>query len=393
MTTTDSRTRSLIDVDVLEYHRLLTPEQQEKLTEIRAALAEIVTPHVAEAWSRDEFPHEIARRVGELGYNHISGMTEDPLFRGHLMAELARADISLSVYFALHNDLVGATLEALGSEEQKQTWLPGLYAMEYTGCFALTEPEHGSDVAGGMATTARREGDEWVINGAKRWIGNGTMSRIAIVWARDEEDDQVKGFIVETDTPGYEATKIEHKTAVKIVQNADITLEDVRIPASNHLPGTSSFRDTNVILEQSRAGLAWQSVGAQMAIFDVARRYALERRQFGRPLAGFQLTQDHLVRIAANTTASVGIAHRMSQLRAQGTATMGQAAMAKLKTSQMARESAALGRQLMGGNGILVDREMGKIFSDVEAIFTYEGTAEVNTLIVGRALTGVSAFV
>ena len=174
MTTTDSRTRSLIDVDVLEYHRLLTPEQQEKLGEIRAALAEIVTPHVAEAWSRDEFPHEIARRVGELGYNHISGMTEDPLFRGHLMAELARADISLSVYFALHNDLVGATLEALGSEEQKQTWLPGLYAMEYTGCFALTEPEHGSDVAGGMATTARREGAAPEEGGPvfPRWLSN-----------------------------------------------------------------------------------------------------------------------------------------------------------------------------------------------------------------------------
>ena len=188
-------------------------------------------------------------------------------------------------------------------------------------------------------------------------------------------------------------SKIEHKIAVKIVQNADITLDDVRIPASNHLPGTSTFRNTNVILEQSRAGLAWQAVGAQMAIFDVARRYSLQRQQFGRPLAGFQLTQDHLVRIAANTSASLGIAHRMSQLRAQGAATMGQAAMAKLKTSQMARESAALGRQLMGGNGILADREMGKIFSDVEAIFTYEGTAEVNTLIVGRALTGVSAFV
>ncbi|PZO71011.1 MAG: acyl-CoA dehydrogenase [Kocuria palustris] len=383
----------LPEADLLDHRSALPQDQQRRLRELREFLDAEIRPHTAEHWSRDEFAPELAAKCGEFGLGDLRSPDTDSVFRGFVAAELARADISISVYLALHSDLVMATLDELGSEEQKQQWLPPMRRMEFTGCFALTEPDHGSDVAGGLATTARRDGDHWVLNGTKRWIGNGTIARIAIVWARDEADGQVKGFIVETDTPGFTATKIEHKIAVKIVQNADITLEDVRIPASNHLPGTASFKDTNVILEQSRAGLAWQSVGAQMAIFDVARRYALERRQFGRPLAGFQLTQDHLVRIAANTTASVGIAHRMSQLRAQGTATMGQAAMAKLKTSQMARESAALGRQLMGGNGILVDREMGKIFSDVEAIFTYEGTAEVNTLIVGRALTGVSAFV
>lgn len=386
-------TADLPEADLLDHRSALPQDQQRGLRELREFLDAEIRPHTAEHWSRDEFAPELAAKCGEFGLGDLRSPDTDSVFRGFVAAELARADISISVYLALHSDLVMATLDELGSEEQKQQWLPPMRRMEFTGCFALTEPDHGSDVAGGLATTARRDGDHWVLNGTKRWIGNGTIARIAIVWARDEADGQVKGFIVETDTPGFTATKIEHKIAVKIVQNADITLEDVRIPASNHLPGTASFKDTNVILEQSRAGLAWQSVGAQMAIFDVARRYALERRQFGRPLAGFQLTQDHLVRIAANTTASVGIAHRMSQLRAQGTATMGQAAMAKLKTSQMARESAALGRQLMGGNGILVDREMGKIFSDVEAIFTYEGTAEVNTLIVGRALTGVSAFV
>lgn len=392
MSTADAKTRSLIDVDVLEFHRLLPQEQQDKLKEIRAALAEEVVPHVAEAWSRDEFPHEVARRMGELGFNDINSMTTDPLFRGCLMAEMARADVSLSVYFALHNDLVGATLEHLGSEEQKQKWLPGLQAMEYTGCFALTEPEHGSDVAGGMATTARRDGDEWVINGAKRWIGNGTMSRIAIVWARDEADNQVKGFIVETDTPGFEATKIEHKTAVKIVQNADITFTDVRIPAENKLEKANTFADTNVILLGSRNGLGWQAVGAQAAILDIARTYALERRQFGRPIAGHQLVQSLLVQIAANLAATLGMAHRAVQLEAAGEVSMTQASLVKLKTSQLCRESAALGRQLMGGNGILADRGLGRFFSDVEAIFTYEGTYEVNSLIVGRGLTGHSAF-
>lgn len=383
----------LPEADLLDHRSALPQDQQRRLRELREFLDAEIRPHTAEHWSRDEFAPELAAKCGEFGLGDLRSPDTDSVFRGFVAAELARADISISVYLALHSDLVMATLDELGSEEQKQQWLPPMRRMEFTGCFALTEPDHGSDVAGGLATTARRDGDHWVLNGTKRWIGNGTIARIAIVWARDEADGQVKGFIVETDTPGFTATKIEHKIAVKIVQNADITLEDVRIPASNHLPGTASFKDTNVILEQSRAGLAWQSVGAQMAIFDVARRYALERQQFGRPLASFQLTQDHLVRIAANTTASTGIAHRMSQLRAQGQATMGQAAMAKLKTSQMARESAALGRQLMGGNGILADREMVKIFSDVEAIFTYEGTAEVNTLIVGRALTGVSAFV
>ena len=383
----------LPEADLLDHRSALPQDQQRRLRELREFLDAEIRPHTAEHWSRDEFAPELAAKCGEFGLGDLRSPDTDSVFRGFVAAELARADISISVYLALHSDLVMTTLDELGSEEQKQQWLPPMRRMEFTGCFALTEPDHGSDVAGGLATTARRDGDHWVLNGTKRWIGNGTIARIAIVWARDEADGQVKGFIVETDTPGFTATKIEHKIAVKIVQNADITLEDVRIPASNHLPGTASFKDTNVILEQSRAGLAWQSVGAQMAIFDVARRYALERQQFGRPLASFQLTQDHLVRIAANTTASTGIAHRMSQLRAQGQATMGQAAMAKLKTSQMARESAALGRQLMGGNGILADREMGKIFSDVEAIFTYEGTAEVNTLIVGRALTGVSAFV
>ena len=392
MTTTDSRTRSLIDVDVLEYHRLLTPEQQEKLTEIRAALAEIVTPHVAEAWSRDEFPHEIARRVGELGYNHISGMTEDPLFRGHLMAELARADISLSVYFALHNDLVGATLEALGSEEQKQTWLPGLYAMEYTGCFALTEPEHGSDVAGGMATTARREGDEWVINGAKRWIGNGTMSRIAIVWARDEEDDQVKGFIVETDTPGYEATKISGKMGLRIMQNADITL-DVRLPADAILPGATTFAATRALLRDSRMWVGWQGVGAQMGVLDVLRSYALRREQFGRPLAAFQLIQAQIAEVAGNLAASAGMMLQVDALRQEGRMEMMHAAMAKATSTRLARSSAALARDALGGNGLLTEHEIAKIMGDVEAIYSYEGSYGMNTLIVGRALTGVSAFV
>lgn len=384
--------RALLDVDVLDFGSALTPEQQVRLREIRAFLAEQTRPHVAEHWSRDEFPHELARTLAEYGFSDMDTLTTDPLFRAYIMAELARADVSLSVFFALHNDLVAASLELLGSEEQKSRWLPGLKAFEYTGCFALTEPEHGSDVAGGMATTVRREGEEWVLNGAKRWIGSGTMSRLAIVWARDEADDQVKGFTVETDRPGFEAAKIHHKTAVKIVQNADLTFTDVRLPLDAKLEKADSFQATNVILQRSRNSLGWQAVGAQLGILDTARRYALERRQFGRPLAGFQMIQSHLVKIAGNLAASLGLAHQAMHLEQEGRVSMVQASLVKLTTSQLCRESAALGRQLMGGNGILADQDMGRFFCDVEAIFTYEGTYEVNSLIVGRGLTGVSAF-
>lgn len=383
----------LPEADLLEHVRELPEHQQRRLRELRVFLDREIRPHTAQHWSRDESAPELVRRCGDFGLGDLHAPDTDPVFRGFVSAELARADVSMSVFLAVHSDLVMAAIEELGSPEQKERWLPGMRTLEFTGCFALTEPEHGSDVAGGLTTTARLEGEQWVLNGRKRWIGNGTMARVAVVWARDEADGQVKGFLVETDSPGFTATKIEHKIAVKIVQNADLTFEDVRIPRQNHLPGTRTFQDTNVILEQSRAALAWQAVGAQLAIFDVARRYALERRQFGRPLAGFQLTQAHLVEIAANATASIGLAHRASQLLAQGRMTMARASLVKLKTSQMARESAALGRQLMGGNGILADQEMGKIFSDVEAIFTYEGAFEINTLIVGRAVTGLSAFV
>ena len=387
------KTLDLTDVDVLNFYRQLPEGDQNRLAEIRNFLAEEVSPHLATFWSKDEFPIELAKKIADLGYGHLDGMSPDPLMRKYLMAELARCDISLSVYFALANELVGATLELLASEDQQAQWLPGIRSMEIIGCFALTEPEHGSDVAQGTTTTARLDGDEWVLNGSKRWIGNGTIADMAIVWARDEADDQVKGFIVETNRDGFTATKIEHKTAVRIVQNADITLTDVRIPRGNKLAKADSFQATGAVLQRSRNGLAWQSVGAQMGILDIARNYALKRNQFGRPIAKFQLMQSLLVRIAGNLAASLGMAHRAAELEAQGEVNMTQAALVKLTTSQLCRESASLGRQLMGGNGTLADYGMGRFFADTEAIFTYEGSYEVNTLLAGRGITGMSAFV
>jgi glutaryl-CoA dehydrogenase len=243
-----------------------------------------------------------------------------------------------------------------------------------------------------MTTTATRVGDEWVIDGAKRWIGGATVVDYVLVWARDTADGQIKGFIVETDRPGFRATVIENKISARIVQNADIVLDHVRVPAENWLPGTASFSDTNILLRNSRVWVAWETVGQQFAAFDVARAYALERYEFGKPIASFQLIQEQLVRMLGNATMSLSLMIQLARLQESGRLSMDQVALAKGQSSTRMRETVALGRSILGGNGIVTDFEAAKIFADAEAIYTYEGTYEVNALIVGRAVTGISAF-
>jgi len=243
-----------------------------------------------------------------------------------------------------------------------------------------------------MQTTATRDGDEWVLNGQKRWIGNGAMADFVLVWARDTADQQIKGFIVERGRAGFSGSTIENKIAVRIVQNADLTLQDVRIPFENWLPGTTGFRATNELLRNSRVWVAWQSVGQQLAAFDVARAYALDRRQFGKPIASFQLIQEQLTRMIGNATLSLSLMIQLARLQESGTLGMDQAALAKASCTSLMRETVALGRGILGGNGISTDFEMAKIFADAEAIYSYEGSYEVNALIVGRAVTGISAF-
>ncbi|MBA4100876.1 MAG: acyl-CoA dehydrogenase, partial [Arthrobacter sp.] len=261
------------------------------------------------------------------------------------------------------------------------------------GAFGLTEPLGGSDVAGGTRTTARREGDSWILNGEKRWIGNATFSDWVVVYARDLADDKVKGFLVDTSLDGFSASKIENKIALRTVQNADISLDNVVVPDFNKLANANSFRDVNKVLKVTRLGVAWQAVGQQLAAFDVARRYAVERHQFGRPLASFQLVQSQLVQILGNAVSSMGMMVRLSQLEDAGEAKDEQSALAKAFTTARMRESVAIGRSLLGGNGIVTDFEMAKIFADAEAIYSYEGTHEINTLVTGRAITGISAIV
>lgn len=381
------------DGDLLRLVPTLQPAERERFREIRRFLQEQVRPRSIPYWERDEFAPELVALMAPYGLGRLQLDGSSRLFKGLVHAELARADVSLSALVGIHNELIVGMIEQLGSPRQKREWLPRLSGFEALGAFALTEPEHGSDIKGGLSTTARREGEQWVLNGAKRWIGAGTIAQIALVWARDVADGAIKGFLVETDRPGYTATKITGKTGLRIMQNADIALRDVRIPAANLLPGATGFARANDLLRDSRAWVGWQAAGLQLAAFDVARDYSLQRRQFDRPLAKFQLTQDGLAELIGNATASLALMTHIARLQEEGDMVMAQAALAKATTTRLARSSVAIARNVLGGNGICAEYEAAKIFNDAEVLYTYEGSYQINQLIVGRAVTGVSAFV
>lgn len=382
------------DGDFFAFEQLLSDKERDRLSEIRTWLDREVRPIAVDCWNRGEFPMELIPKLAELDVMspvHRQGYSN--LFAGIVHAEFTRADTSIATFMGVHDGLFTGSIEALASEEQKEAWLPDIYAMKKIGAFGLTEPLGGSDVAGGTRTTAQKDGDTWILNGAKRWIGNATFSDYVVIYARDVADNQVKAFLVDTALPGYRATKIENKISLRTVQNADIVLENVVVPDSHKLAGGNSFRDTNKVLKVTRLAVAWQAVGQQLAAFDVARRYAVERHQFGRPLASFQLVQEQLVKMLGNAVSSMGMMVRLSQLEDAGVAKDEQSALAKAFTTARMRESVAIGRSLLGGNGIVTDYEIAKIFADAEAIYSYEGTYEINTLVTGRAITGISAIV
>jgi glutaryl-CoA dehydrogenase len=382
------------DGDFFAFEQLLSGKEQDRLAEVRDFLAREVKPIAVDCWNRAEFPMELIPKLAEIDLvSPVRRQGYSNLFAGVLHAELTRADTSIATFLGVHDGLFTGAIEALASQEQQEAWLPDIYSLKKIGAFGLTEPLGGSDVAGGTRTTARREGNSWILNGAKRWIGNATFSDWVVIFARDLADNQVKGFLVDTSSEGFSATKIENKISLRTVQNADITLDNVVVPDFFKLANANSFRDTNKVLKVTRLAVAWQAVGQQLAAFDVARRYAVERSQFGRPIASFQLVQHQLVQILGNAVSSMGMMIRLSQLEDLGQAKDEQSALAKAFTTARMRESVALGRGLLGGNGIVTDYEMAKIFSDAEAIYSYEGTHEINTLVTGRAITGISAIV
>ncbi|MCX8252824.1 Acyl-CoA dehydrogenase [Beijerinckiaceae bacterium RH AL1] len=386
------------DADFYDMLGTLAPQEQATIKRVRAFLAQHVAPIIQPHWSAATFPFEIiepmkALGIGGLGYEGYGCAGGSTTLNGFVSMELARVDPSISTFWGVHSGLAMGSIYLCGSEEQKRKWLPPMARMELIGAFGLTEPDVGSGAAGGLTTTARRDGDHWVLNGQKKWIGNATFSDLTIIWARDEADGQVKGFIVEKGTPGFVAEKIEHKLALRVVQNALITLTDCRVAEADRLQETRNFKDTADVLRMTRAGVAWQAVGCAMGAYEHALAYAQERQQFGKPIAGFQLVQDLLVRMLGNITASLALVHQLSRLQDAGTMADQHASLAKVVCTTKMRETVGYARELMGGNGILVDYHVARFVADAEAIYSYEGTREMNTLIVGRAITGLGAFV
>jgi glutaryl-CoA dehydrogenase len=381
------------ELDLLGVTDLLDQHERARLADVHHLVQTRVRRQSVEPWNREEFAPDLLAVLADAGLGALQLSGISALLRGLIHVEVARADLSMSTVLGVHSELVVGLIDALGSPGQRRTLLPQLAAMRTLGAFALTEPEHGSDVARGLATTARREGAGWVLDGAKRWIGLVTVADFAIVWARDVTDGTVRAFVVGTDSPGFAVVPIRNKIGLRIVQNADVTLDGVRVPDDARLPGAVGFGAVNTVLRHSRAWVGWQAVGLQLAALDVARQYVLERDQFGRPLAAAQLVQQSLARMAGNTASSLALMVQVARLQDAGTLEMAHAAMVKATCTGHARETVALGRNLLGGNGMTTDFEMAKLFGDAEAMYTYEGTQEINQLIVGRALTGVSAFV
>jgi glutaryl-CoA dehydrogenase len=388
---------SIDPTDFYALEMMLTADERALLHPVRDFLAKEVDPIITEHWSRATFPFEILPGLRELGtaglpYDGYGCPGRRYLLDGMLAMELARVDPSIATFHGVHSGLAMGSIYLCGSEEQKQRWLPAMARWDAIGAFGLTEPDTGSGASGGLTTTARREGDTWVLNGQKKWIGNATFADLTVIWARDTGDNQVKGFVVEKDAPGFRCEKIENKIALRVVQNALITLADVHVPEENRLANATSFKDTAAVLLMTRAGVAWMAVGCALGAFENALAYAKQREQFGRPIAGFQLVQDLLVRMLGNITASATLCAQLSRLQDAGLATDAQASLAKGFATVRMRESVGYARELMGGNGILLEHKVGRFVADAEAIYSYEGTREMNTLIVGRAITGTSAF-
>ena len=384
--------------DFYGFTDLLDDEGRALVERVRAFCAERVAPIITEHWINGTFPHELIEPLGELG---VAGLTlhgygcpgRSHLLDGLLALELGRADPSIATFHGVHGGLAMGSVYYCGDETQKQQWLPPMAKWKVLGAFGLTEPDVGSGVSGGLTTTAQPDGDEWILNGEKKWIGNATFSDITVIWARSLADNQVKGFVVRNDSPGFTAEKIEDKIALRVVQNAHIILRDVRVSEADRLQNANSFRDTAKVLRATRAGVAWMAVGCMLGAYEHSLAYAKSRQQFGRPIAGFQLVQDLLVRQLGNITASAAMCVQLARLQDEGRAKDEHSALAKSFCTVRMREAVGWARELMGGNGILLEHQVGRFVADAEAIYSYEGTREINSLIVGRAITGLSAFV
>ncbi len=379
-----------LTADFYGFQSDLTPDEQQQALRLRDFLEREVRPVANKFWDRAEFPHQIIRPLAELG---LFGSERRAVFHGWTALELGRVDASTATFVGVQSGLSMTSIALGGSPEQQEKWLPPMSRGEVIGAFALTEPLSGSDSARGLRTTAERQGETWVLNGAKRWIGNATFADVVLVWARDVADQQVKGFLVRRGTPGFVTAKIEGKQALRIVQNADITLEGVRVGEADRLPQIRSFEDVATVLRLTRAGVAWQSVGVAIGAYETAVKYVGEREQFGKPLASYQLVQDRLAECLGNITACLALCMQVSRMQDEGRQSHAHAALAKGYSTSRMREVVAWCRELLGGNGITLEGGVARYFADAEALYSLEGTRDMSNLIVGRDITGVSAFV
>ena len=382
-----------------DYFRIgdqLTPTEREIWRRTRDFVDHEVLPVINGYWERAEFPVPLVAGLAELGVvgDGIDGYgcpALSPIATGLVHMEINRGDGSLGTFLGVQAGLAMRSIALLGSEAQKQRWLPPMAKLAAIGAFALTEPLHGSDSVA-LETSARRDGDDWILNGQKKWIGNGTIADVTVVWARDVADGKVKAFLVERGAPGHVARRIDGKGSLRAVWQAEIELTDLRVPESDRLPGAHTFKDTGRVLAATRNTVAWAALGHATAAYDVAAAYCRQREQFGKPLVAFQIVQQRLVRMLAEICGMQLYCLRLGRLIEEGNLSDTIAALAKMHNTGKARQVIMDARDLLGGNGILLDFHVMRHLADMEAIHTYEGTETIQTLIVGRDITGVGAF-
>ena len=379
----------------------LSAEDRALRLKVRAFVDKDLLPVINGYWERAEFPFELVPKLAGLGIvgTTIQGYGCPGLSRlaaGIVAAEVSRGDGSVNTFLGVQSGLAMGTINMLGSEEQKQRWLPSMAALGKIGAFALTEPEHGSDSVA-LETSARRDGDSYIINGRKRWIGNASMADVVIIFARDEADAKVKAFVMERNEDGnfpegYSTEVITGKIGKRAILQPDITLENLRVPASNRLTECHSFKDVTRVLTSTRSGASWESYGHAMAAYEIAVDYAKTRQQFGKPIGSFQLVQNKLANMLAELTAMQLICFRLAVLAEDGRMTGPMASMAKMHTARKARWICSEARDMLGGNGMLLENHVARHMTDMEVVSTYEGTDSIQSLLVGREITGLSAF-
>ncbi|NDO78062.1 glutaryl-CoA dehydrogenase [Kocuria indica] len=372
----------------------LSEAERAPILRLRMVLEDEISPLLAEYWEKGEFPYQIAPSLHGLNLmtpNEIDGEPRS-LYHGFRIFELARTDASMATFYTAQAGLFRTTCRVGASPEQFAELDPKITSFETTGVFCLTEPDHGSDIAGGLATTAERQGDEWILNGAKRWIGGALTADYLAVFARDVADGQVKAFLVDREAPGVTLEKIHGKTSLRMMQNADIHLADVRVPESQRLQNCNSFKDVAAMLRVMRSDVAWIATGIQAGAYEAALRYVRSREQFGKSLGSFQLVQEKLARMLGNVTASLSMVSDLAEKQDRGEYRDEDSALAKMWIALRMRETVALAREVVGGNGITLATDVARFQADAEAVYSYEGTHEINALVVGRSITGTSAF-